>query len=99
MKRYIHAATDDWYDEDEEMLEDEDLDEIELLQTKISILEAEIERGDYTDEDELFDAKEQLEELRQELNFAYQDDEASWQYAKDQQEFNPDGSLRSYPGR
>lgn len=37
-----------------------------------------------------------LSELKEQLNFAWQDDEAEYNYALEQQEFNPDGSLKGY---
>lgn len=71
-------------------------DYIDYLQTKIRILEHDLERDEYRDDQERLDDYEALEELRQELNFAWQDDEAEYNYAVQQQEFNPDGSLKFY---
>ena len=48
------------------------------------------------DEDERIDLGIELAEAEEQLNFAWQDDEAEWNYARDQQEFNPDGSLKWY---
>ena len=48
------------------------------------------------DEDESIELQQELSELEDELNFAWQDDEAEWDYARQQQEFNPDGSLKGY---
>ena len=48
------------------------------------------------DIDELIDYELELNELRDELNFAWQYDEAEYNYALEQQEFNPDGSLKGY---
>ena len=46
--------------------------------------------------EELIDYQLELQELEDELNFAWQDDEAEYNYAVEQQEFNPDGSLKYY---
>lgn len=48
------------------------------------------------DEDESIELQQELSELEDQLNFAWQDDEAEWDYARQQQEFNPDGSLKGY---
>ena len=48
------------------------------------------------DEDQIIDYQLYLDELKDELNFAWQDDEAEYNYALEQQEFNPDGSLKYY---
>ena len=69
---------------------------ISYLEDKIAILEDFIDNGKYGDEEELIDAQMQLNEQKEQLNFAYQDDEAEWNYAREQQEFNPDGSLKYY---
>ena len=74
----------------------DNMDRIEYLETKIALLEDFINGHKYYDGDELADAQEQLMELKDELNFAWQDDEAEWNYAREQQEFNPDGSLKFY---
>lgn len=72
---------------------------------RISNLEARIDRlTQYIDEckaegcdlDEFVDEMAELEELKDQLNFAWQDDEAEYNYAVEQQEFNPDGSLKFY---
>ena len=69
---------------------------ISYLEDKIAILEDFLDNGKYGDEEEMIDAQMELEELREQLNFAYQDDEAEYNYAREQQEFNPDGSLKYY---
>lgn len=48
------------------------------------------------DEDERIDLGLELAEAEEQLNFAWQDDEAEYDYALRQQEFNPDGSLKGY---
>lgn len=47
-------------------------------------------------EDRIIDRQQELAEAEEQLNFAWQDDEAEWNYAVEQQEFNPDGSLALY---
>lgn len=47
-------------------------------------------------EDRIMDRQQDLAEVEEQLNFAWQDDEAEWDYAREQQEFNPDGSLALY---
>lgn len=42
------------------------------------------------------DAAIDLLEAKEQLNFAWQDDEAEYNYALEMQEFNADGSLRYY---
>lgn len=74
-------------------------DRISYLQDKINILEDRIDKAKYDpdyDPDELIDDQLELEELKEQLNFAWQDDEAEYNYAYQQQEFNPDGSLVGY---
>lgn len=68
---------------------------------RISDLEEEITRlKDYIDQcddiEDCIDEQLRLEELEDELNFAWQDDEAEYNYAVEQQAFNPDGSLVYY---
>lgn len=46
--------------------------------------------------DRIADYQQEIEELSEQLNFAWQDDEAEYNYAVEQQEFNPDGSLKLY---
>ena len=71
-------------------------DRISYLEEQIAVLEDKIKNGDYVDPEEMIDDKLALDELRDELNFAWQDDEAEYNYALQQQEFNPDGSLKGY---
>ena len=72
-------------------------DRISDLEERIESLKNYIEdcraRGCYQD---TVDEQIELEELKEQLNFAWQDDEAEWNYAREQQEFNPDGSLKFY---
>lgn len=72
-------------------------DRIEYLEEKIEILEEMLYRDQYLDPEERIDDQLELEELKEQLNFAWQDDEAEYNYALEQQEFNPDGSLKGYP--
>lgn len=83
MKRWIHAAT-------------STRDRISYLQDKIDILKEYLARDNYEDPEERIDDQLELEELKEQLNFAWQDDEAEYNYALQQQEFNPDGSLKGY---
>lgn len=69
-------------------------DRISNLEERIEVLEGLIE--DCRDESLLVDLHLELAELKEELNFAWQDDEAEYNYAVEQQEFNPDGSLKYY---
>ena len=69
---------------------------IAYLQDKINILEEYLARDEYSDPEERIDDQIELEELKEQLNFAWQDDEAEYNYALQQQEFNPDGSLKGY---
>ena len=71
-------------------------DRIAYLQDKINILEEYLARDEYSDPEERIDDQIELEELKEQLNFAWQDDEAEYNYALQQQEFNPDGSLKGY---
>ena len=48
------------------------------------------------DDDLRWSLNEDLEILQQDLREAWADDEEEWRYAVDQQEFNPDGSLKYY---
>lgn len=47
-------------------------------------------------EDRIADRQQELADAEEQLNFAWQDDEAEYNYALEQQEFNPDGSLALY---
>ncbi len=73
-------------------------DRISGLQDKIEYLETMINerRDQYVDPEELIDDQLELEELKDELRFAWAEDEAEYNYALQQQEFNPDGSLKGY---
>ena len=70
---------------------------IAYLEDRIQSIEAVIEEtkqnGNYED---TVDEQIELAKLKDELNFAWQDDEAEYLYAVEQQEFNPDGSLALY---
>lgn len=70
-------------------------DRITELEDKIFYIQEELRNPDLPD-DERVDLQLHLEELEDELNFAWQDDEAEWDYARQAQEFNPDGSLKLY---
>lgn len=69
---------------------------------RITDLEARIDEIDarlsdpYIDPVLFEDLSMERAELEDELNFAWQDDEAEWDYARQRQEFNPDGSLKGY---
>ena len=71
-------------------------DRITELQDKIYYIEQEIANHKYSSDDELYDLQEYLAELKDELRFAWKEDEDEWLYALNQQEFNPDGSLKLY---
>ena len=66
----------------------ERIDDINVIISELQAIGAEPE--------ELIDYQLELQELEDELNFAWQDDEAEYNYAVEQQEFNPDGSLKYY---
>lgn len=71
---------------------------ISQLEDRIAEIKDNIQTAqiDGLDEDYIVDLYQELNELEDELNFAWQDDEAEWNYAREQQEFNPDGSLKLY---
>lgn len=73
-------------------------DRISDLEKRIAELEEGLKyaRATGADYDVIIDYQLELDELRDELNFAWQDDEAEYNYALEQQEFNPDGSLKGY---
>jgi len=73
-------------------------DRIAEIENRIKDLEDFIRDARYQDVDpeELIDAQVELAALKEQLNFAWQDDEAEYNYAVQQQEFNPDGSLKFY---
>ena len=85
MKRYVHSAT-------------STQQKISKLEERIADLKQYIEdcRADGCDPEDIIDEQQELMELEDALNFAYQDDEAEYNYALEQQEFNPDGSLKFY---
>ncbi len=68
---------------------------ISSLQDRLASVQEELSNPDLSD-DERASLHEELRELEDELNFAWQDDEAEWDYARQRQEFNPDGSLVGY---
>ena len=68
---------------------------ISSLQRRIDDLEIRLSEPDL-DEEERIDIGMELADLREQLNFAWQDDEAEYMYALERQEFNPDGSLKGY---
>ncbi len=70
---------------------------ITYLEDRIQSIEAVIEEARQNGSlEDTVDEQIELAELRDELNFAWQDDEAEYLYAVDRQEFNPDGSLVLY---
>lgn len=73
-------------------------DRISGLEEQIAQLEASIEdaKASGTDIEDLLPEYEELDRLKDELRFAWADDEAEYNYALEQQEFNPDGSLKGY---
>ena len=91
MKRWIHAAT-----QKPIRSSSNTRDRISYLQEKIEILKEYLARNEYEDPEERIDDQIELAELEEQLNFAWQDDEAEYNYALQQQEFNPDGSLKGY---
>ena len=68
---------------------------ITALEDRIASIREELDNPEIS-EDESIELQQELSELEDELNFAWQDDEAEWDYARQQQEFNPDGSLKGY---
>lgn len=68
---------------------------ISSLQRRIDDLEIRLSEPDL-DEEERIDIGMEIADLREQLNFAWQDDEAEYMYALERQEFNPDGSLKGY---
>lgn len=85
MKRWIHSGK-------------STRDRITYLENRISELESFLEDSKMSgaDMDDLADTYAEIDRLKDELNFAWQDDEAEYDYAVEQQEFNPDGSLKYY---
>ena len=86
------------YDSTDITAETSTRDRISNLKMRIEDLELIINELKATgaDPEEWIDYELELQELEDELNFAWQDDEAEWNYAREQQEFNPDGSLKWY---
>lgn len=70
-------------------------DRIADLQNYIHQLQKELADPKLDDERRI-DLQMDLYEAEENLNFAWQDDEAEYNYALEQQEFNPDGSLKGY---
>jgi len=67
------------------------------LQAYIDRLEAELADPELDlDESRKFELQMDLAEAKDNLNYAWQDDEAEYNYALERQEFNPDGSLKGY---
>lgn len=81
MKRYIRSTDTRSY--------------IDELETKIEIIKQRLADPDEPD-DERIDDYEELQYLEDELRNAWAEDEAEWDYARQSQEFNPDGSLKLY---
>lgn len=91
MKRWIHASTKKLIRSSSDTR-----DRISYLQEKIEILKEYLARDEHEDPEERIDDQIELADLEEQLNFAWQDDEAEYNYALQQQEFNPDGSLKGY---
>ena len=70
-------------------------DRIRDLEARIDEIDAQLNEP-YIDPDLFESLALERAELEDELNFAWQDDEAEWDYARQRQEFNPDGSLKGY---
>lgn len=70
-------------------------DRISYLEQQISNVRDRLSDFDLSD-DEREDLGMELASLEDELNFAWQDDEAEYNYALQQQEFYPDGRLKGY---
>ena len=68
---------------------------IKSLENRLKEFKNMLENPDLDDEDRVYIGQE-ISRLEEELNFAWQDDEAEYNYAVQQQEFNPDGSLKFY---
>lgn len=67
---------------------------IEILENEIAELKNRL--AENISEDERVELWINLSEAEEELNLAWQDDEAEYNYALERQEFNPDGSLKYY---
>lgn len=81
MKRYIKSTDTRSY--------------IDELETKIEIIKRRLNDPEEP-EDERVDDYEELQYLEDELRHAWAEDEAEWDYVRNAQEFNPDGSLKLY---
>lgn len=68
---------------------------IDELETKIEIIKQRLADPEEPD-DERIDDQEELMYLEDELRNAWAEDEKEWDYARNAQEFNPDGSLALY---
>ena len=71
-------------------------DRIASLEERIADIEERLHSDRYRNPEDRIDDHIELEELKEQLNFAWQDDGAEYNYALEQQEFNPDGSLKGY---
>lgn len=73
-------------------------DKISYLENRIEDIKDKIAdcEDNGCDPDLIADYQMELADLKEQLNFAWQDDEAEWDYARNSQEFNPDGSLALY---
>ena len=100
MKRWIHASSEVEASSisKKKVVKASTRGRIGMLEERIADLENYIEdaKAAGTDIEDLVDEYQELEELKEQLNFAWQDDEAEYNYALQQQEFNPDGSLKGY---
>lgn len=65
------------------------------LQSRLNYINAKIEACECGDPEHI-DLCIERSALEEQLNFAWQDDEAEYNYALECQEFNPDGSLALY---
>ncbi len=68
---------------------------ISNIEQRIAQIQNRLQDEDLDDFDRV-SLNESLMELQEELNFAWQDDEQEYNYALEQQKFNPDGSLKGY---
>lgn len=84
MKRYIHASS--------------TRSKITDLENRIAEYEQYIENclDQGVDPEDLIDYYQSIEELKDELRFAWAEDEQEYIDALQAQEFNPDGSLKYY---
>ena len=70
-------------------------DRIRDIEDRIDEIDA-VLADPYVDPDLAEDLNMERAELEDDLRFAWADDEAEWDYARQRQEFNPDGSLVGY---